>query len=97
MSIRRKEQTCNSALKSLIHDLGMEERLLLVKTEIIWKELMGPSITSHTKKIHTENQNLFLFMDSAVIRNELHLNKNKILEAIHNKLEKKYFKSIKFV
>ncbi len=97
MSIRRKEQTSNSAIKNLIRGLGLEEGLLIAKLEDIWKKMMGETISKHTLRMSIENRILFVQLDSATLRHELNLNQSKILSAINQEVNQDYFDKIKFI
>ncbi len=97
MSIRRKEQTSNSAVRSLMRGLGLEEGLLLVQVEEFWKKMMGENISRHTLRMSIEKRILFVQLDSAVLRNELNLNQSKILLEINKEINQDYFDKIKFI
>lgn len=97
MSIRRKEQTGNSAVKHLIHDLGLEEKLLIIEIEGIWRKMMGENIFSHTQRIFIDKDILFVQLDSAILRHELNLNNSKLICEINKKVDHTLFKKIKFI
>lgn len=97
MSIRRKEQTSNSAVKNLIKSLGMEEKLLIVELEEIWEKMMGDAIYKHTQRIFIDKKILFIQLNSSVLRNELNLTQSKILSEIIKKTGSGYFNKIKFI
>lgn len=97
MSIRRKEQTSNSAVKNLIKSLGLEEKLLIIELEEIWEKMMGDAIYKHTQRIFIDKKTLFIQLNSAVLRNELNLTQSKILSEIVKKTGSGYFNKIKFI
>ncbi|TWP29087.1 DUF721 domain-containing protein [Apibacter muscae] len=97
MSIRRKEQTSNSAIKNLIKVLGIEEKLLIVEIQNLWRELMGPSIFEHTTRMFIDNEILYIQIDSAVIRNELNFNQEKLYNEINKAIAQNRFSKIKFI
>ncbi|MDR2122622.1 MAG: DUF721 domain-containing protein [Flavobacteriaceae bacterium] len=97
MNIRRKEQTSNSAIKNLIKKLGIEEKLLIIKIEEIWKKMMGLPISLHTQRIFIDDQTLFIQLDSAALRHELNFNQNKILSELNKEIEQEFFTKIKFI
>ncbi|MCO6564976.1 MAG: DUF721 domain-containing protein [Apibacter sp.] len=97
MSIRRKEQTSNSAIKKLIKTLGMEEKLLIFKIEEKWREMMGNPIANHTQRIFIDNETLYIQLDSSALRHELNYSQNKILAEITKDSTQTCFTKIKFI
>ncbi|PQL96035.1 DUF721 domain-containing protein [Apibacter adventoris] len=97
MSLRRKEQTSNSAIKNLIKALGLEEKLLILEIEKIWKNMMGDVINKHTLKMFIDKKVLFIQLNSASLRNELNYNQAAILSEIIKKTHTKYINKIKFI
>lgn len=97
MSLRRKEQTSNSAIKNLIKALGLEEKLLILKIEKIWKNMMGDVIYKHTLKMFIDKKVLFIQLNSASLRNELNYNQAAILSEIIKETHTKYINKIKFI
>lgn len=67
MSLRRKEQTSNSAIKNLIKKLGMEEKLLILEMEEKWRTMMGNPIAKHTQRIFIDNETLYIQLDLSLI------------------------------
>lgn len=97
MSLRRKEQTSNSAIKNLIKALGLEEKLLILEIEKIWKNMMGDVINKHTLKMFIDKKVLFIQLNSASLRNELNYNQAAILSEIIKETHTKYINKIKFI
>jgi len=48
-----------------------------------WEAVLGPSVMRITTNIYTKNGILFVNLNSSVIRNELFLNKTKIIDSIN--------------
>lgn len=97
MSLRRKEQTCNSTIKNLVKALGMEEKLLILEMEEKWRNLMGAIIANHTQRIFIDNQTLYIQLNSSALRHELNYNQNKIYSEITKDITQTYFTKIKFI
>lgn len=97
MSLRRKEQTSNSAIKNLIKALGLEEKLLILEIEKIWKNMMGDVICKHTLKMFIDKKVLFIQLNSASLRNELNYNQAAILSEIIKVTHTKCINKIKFI
>lgn len=97
MSLRRKEQTSNSAIKNLIKKLGMEEKLLILEMEEKWRTMMGNLIAKHTQRIFIDNETLYIQLDSSALRHELNYSQNKILSELTKDCPQTFFTKIKFI
>jgi predicted nucleic acid-binding Zn ribbon protein len=97
MSLRRKEQTSNSAIKNLLKALGMEEKLLILEMKEKWRNIMGSPIANHTQRIFIDNETLYIQLDSSALRHELNYSQNKILAEITKDSTQTYFTKIKFI
>ena len=53
-----------------------------------WKEIMGPAITSKTRKILVRNKTLIIYLDSGVLKEEFSMAKSKIVAMVNEHLEK---------
>ncbi len=52
----------------------------------IWKELMGQAVDQHTKRVRFKDGRLTVDLDSAVLREELSMGKEKIITLINERL-----------
>ena len=59
-----------------------------------WGEVLGASVMRITTNIYTKNGVLFVNLNSSVIRNELFLNKNKIIDSINEYIGSKTIRDI---
>ena len=62
-------------LKAYRLDDKLAERRLIQS----WETVMGKMISNHTKDIFIKNKQLFIILDSSVLRNELSMGKTKIV------------------
>ncbi len=51
--------------------------------DVVWKEEMGPIISSYTKKLYFKDGLLKIYLTSAPLKKELSMNKIKIIENIN--------------
>ncbi|MDG5800022.1 DUF721 domain-containing protein [Marinilabiliaceae bacterium ANBcel2] len=52
----------------------------------LWPEVMGSSVSRITKNLYIKNGVLYVYLNSSVIRNELLMHKNKIIESLNEKV-----------
>ncbi|MCL3779166.1 DUF721 domain-containing protein [Prolixibacteraceae bacterium JC049] len=58
----------------------------LKETQIIqaWPDLMGPAIANATQNIYIRNRTLFIYLNSAVIRNELFMMRQQLVKTMND-------------
>lgn len=63
----------------------------------MWAELMGPMISSYTRRIKLDGQVLLIFVDSAPLRSELTIMKETILKSVNQRLGEEYVKEVRIL
>ena len=66
-------------MRQPVYRKGINEALAIKA----WEAVLGASITRITSNIYVNNRVLFVRLDSSVIRNELFLSKQKIIDSIN--------------
>lgn len=96
--MRRKDNqlSLGDAIKHMISDLGMEDKILSVQIQEIFVEMMGNYIMKYVENISVQKQILFIRMNSPELKNELQYGKSKIITHINEEIGKEYLKDIKF-
>ena len=62
-----------------------------------WEQIMGTVISSRTTEIYIKERKLFIQLDSAPLRNELLLAKNKIVSMINKEVGEDIIEDVIFV
>lgn len=75
----------------------LRARLYQTRVEKMWLDMMGPVVSGYTRKIRLDEQTLLLFIDSASLRMELSIMKEKILEQINERLGEDYIKEVRIL
>jgi predicted nucleic acid-binding Zn ribbon protein len=78
----RRSTSLGDALGRLIQDLGLEKKLQDQNVIHLWPRIVGDHIAQHTRAVVCEGGKLFVEVDSAAWRQELHFMKAQILERI---------------
>lgn len=96
--MKRKDNqlSLGDAIKHMISDLGMEDKILSVQIQEIFVEMMGNYIMKYVENMSVQKQILFIRMNSPELRNELQYGKGKIITHINEEIGKEYLKDIKF-
>ncbi len=91
------KQTLGEAIRSLISDFGMEEKLYAVQVEELFTDMMKGVVMKYVQKIKLSDRILYVNMNSPELKNELQYGKGKIIAHINEGMGKDYLKDIKFL
>ncbi|MEA5404949.1 MULTISPECIES: DUF721 domain-containing protein [Arcicella] len=96
-----RRKTGTSSLKDAIEDMLelYKIRSKFNETYIVayWEKIMGSPIASRTTQIYINDGKLFIQLDSAPLRNELLMAKNKIIELINKEVGEKIIQDVVFL
>jgi len=62
----------------------LKQKILEVRVQRAWGEVLGPSIMRSTKTLFIKNHVLHVFLNSSVLRNELILNRKRLLKNLND-------------
>ena len=88
------ELTLKDAIEEMIEAYGMEDNLNQAKAIDAWKELVGNVIAKHTRSIYVKKGRLFLYLDSAPLKQELSYQKSTITKKINDLLGKEVIQEV---
>jgi hypothetical protein len=97
--LKRKDnnQNLGEAIRQMIIDLGIEERIFSVQAEEMFQEMMGSYIMGYVEKFEVKNRILYIKIKSPELKNELLYGKDKIKAHINEGIGKDYLTEIKFL
>lgn len=72
--------TVGEAINDLLKDYHLKGRFDEARLISSWERLMGKTIANRTGKIYIKKQVLFVEINSAPLKHELNLSKNKIID-----------------
>ncbi|MFY9309453.1 MAG: DUF721 domain-containing protein [Bacteroidia bacterium] len=81
---KHNQHTMKEAIEMLLKAYRLDDRLAEKRLIASWEEVMGKMIAKHTTDIAIRNQQLFVTLDSAALRNELSLAKSKIVKMMND-------------
>jgi hypothetical protein len=93
---KSKSEPINKVLQQFLKENGLEHRYLEAKACRLWPEIMGKTVSNRTKNIYTYQGKLFVNLDSSVLRNEMLIMKQGIIDELNRKLGKKVIFDIVF-
>jgi predicted nucleic acid-binding Zn ribbon protein len=81
--------TLKDVLDDMIQELQLGGKMNELKVRKIWYEQMQGIIAKNTKQILLRNKKLFVYIESAVIKQELFMAREKICQIINDKMGNK--------
>lgn len=91
---RHNDQQLKDVLKQLVDQYKLRSRLNQTKIKVLWLELMGPSINRYTTDIRIRGKKLFVTIESASLRQELSMGREKILKIVNEALGEAYLEAV---
>ena len=81
---KHNEHSIKEAIVLLLKAYKLDDKLAERRLIQSWETVMGKMISNHTKDIYIKNKQLFIILDSSVLRNELAMGKTKIVEMMND-------------
>ncbi|MEZ4993653.1 MAG: DUF721 domain-containing protein [Saprospiraceae bacterium] len=88
------EKTLKEALQVMVEHYRLKSRLNQTRIRAHWAEMMGPSIMRYTREIKMGRKKLYIYLDSAPLRQELSMGKEKIRRMLNEKLGEDYIQEV---
>ena len=86
---RKKDTiTVGDAIKELLNTYRIKSKYHQTNIKASWGEVMGNTIASRTDKIFFKNNVLFVQLNSAALKHELNMSKDKVLAVLQEKFGK---------
>jgi len=87
-----------SPLKEVIQDMveayNLNKKFDQTTIVNLWPKLMGAAIANRTKSVFVKNEKLFVTVNSSVLKQELNMNKAKIMALYAAEMERMIIKEI---
>jgi len=87
-------QSIGSAINKFLKENRLEKKIDISSLHINWKTIAGDMIANHTKRIFLKDTTLFLEVDSAELKNELHFLKDQLIQNVNHFLKKDLIKQL---
>lgn len=76
--------------------MNLDQRFGETQVLGIWKTTVGDTVNQHTQNIRVQNGVLYVSIDSAVLRSELHYAKTRLIRLLNQKMKTNLIKDIVF-
>lgn len=84
-----ESQSLGQALKQFIDKSRLKNGIRAVQIQDVWEKIMGKTIAKHTDKIEIIQHTLFITTSIAPLKQELHYQKEKIIERVNEAMGEK--------
>ena len=87
-------QTIANVIKDYLKEAQIDGKLKEVQVVNSWEELVGKVIARRTNRIYIKNGKLYLHMNSSIVKNELLMHREGIIERINTNAGEEIVKEI---
>ncbi len=88
------EHSIKDLIRSIIDKYHISENMDQASLRSDWEKIMGKLIARHTKSISMRGSKLFLTIDSASLKNEIFISKDKLIERVNEYLGRDVINSV---
>ena len=81
---RQNASTLGESLSKWLDENKLRQQMNETRLVEAWKPMVGNYMASLTREIYIKNRTLFVYIDSSVVRNELVLAKQTLLQRLNN-------------
>jgi predicted nucleic acid-binding Zn ribbon protein len=93
---RRETQTIGDVLREVLHNQHLDGKLNETRLLNAWPEVLGPAITKYTGEAYIKNKVLYVKIASSVLRNELMMSREKLINSLNERVGAKVITDIRF-
>lgn len=90
----KNDQSLKEVLKELVDSYRLKPKLVLAKIKDKWPGLMGPLIQKYTRELRLDKQTLIITVDSASLRQELSMGRDRIKKLVNEELDEPYIQDV---
>lgn len=94
---KKNNLSIGEAIQELIATYQLSAKLNEVKVVNAWKKVVGSVIDKHTTNIYVKNEVLHVYIDSAVIKQELSYSKNKLVQQLNQEAGSEVLKELRVI
>ena len=96
--MRKPAEKNDKAIRDVLKDFAKQNKITPgfynSKVNLIWKTKMGTTINNYTRKVSLAKGTLYLKIDSAPLKSELLMSKQKIIDLINSEMKSDIVKKV---
>lgn len=91
---RKNTQTLGDVLNEYLDAMKLRKKLKESRIENDWREILGNNAASLTRKVYIKDGVLYAYLDSSVLRNELLMMRETLINRINEKAGEEIVKKV---
>ena len=91
---KTNDQPLADVLQQMVHVFRLKPNLYKTKIENLWEQMMGKTISTYTREIRLKDNVLFVTIESAPLRSELHFGREKIRQMLNEEIGEEFLKEV---
>ena len=93
--MRRSEfQSLGSAIKDYLKEEKIDSKIAELDAVNMWESVIGKQIARATSSIYIKDGILFVHLKSSIVRNELFMMRNEIMQAMNERIGRRVVKAV---
>jgi predicted nucleic acid-binding Zn ribbon protein len=80
---KSRTQKINDVVRECLSEMNIDQKLKEIRLISHWESLVGRTVSSRTKKIYIRDRTLFLFVNSSVLKSELLMMRQEIIDKLN--------------
>ncbi|MCH5233552.1 MAG: DUF721 domain-containing protein [Muribaculaceae bacterium] len=93
---RYTPQSVGDVLRDLLEETSLQDRMDELKAADLWPKIAGRGIADLTSRPNVKNGVMSIGVPNASLRNELHMNRSRLMKVINDTLGKNIITEIRF-
>ncbi|OAV73000.1 Zn-ribbon-containing protein [Bacteroidales bacterium Barb6] len=90
-------QTIGQAIQEFLKEhKTLNDKLLETRITHAWQEVLGPMIMRYTQNVYVQNKVLYVSLSSSVLRNELSLSRERLVQSLNERAGAEVIRDIVF-
>lgn len=81
--ITSNEHSLKELINELLKEYHLSDKVYEIKAKEIWPKVVGKLIVRHTKAMYYRNKKLYVTLDNAALKEEMHYAKEKLIKQIN--------------
>jgi predicted nucleic acid-binding Zn ribbon protein len=80
---RHNTQKLGDVLKEVLQNQQLDTKLYELQLIQSWEKVLGPTVKRYTTNLYIQNKKLYVKLSSSILRNDLMLSREKLIEALN--------------
>ena len=94
---KKNPESVGDVLRSMLEQTDLQHRMDELKAADLWPYITGPDIAAECSKPVVKNGLMTIGVKNASLRQEMHMNRSRIIEIINSHLGKEIITEIRFI